>query len=114
EVLERRYPVRVRRFSIRRGSGGRGANRGGDGVVRELEFLKTLDVSILSQRRGPYPPYGLSGGAPGAVGRNTLTRAGGRLEQLPGRARFTVEPGDILTIETPGGGGYGAPGDTTA
>src|SRR6266446_143735 len=74
EVLERRYPVRVREFSIRRGSGGAGRTRGGNGVVRKLEFLSPLKVSILSQRRGPYPPYGLAGGSPGAIGRNTLER----------------------------------------
>jgi 5-oxoprolinase (ATP-hydrolysing) len=108
EVLERRYPVRVREFSIRRGSGGRGQHPGGDGVVRAIEFLRPLDVSILSQRRGPYPPYGLAGGDVGALGRNTLTRADGSSEQLSGRAQFRVAAGDVLTIETPGGGGFGA------
>ncbi len=73
EVLERRYPVRMRTFSIRRGSGGAGRCRGGDGVIRRIEFLKPLEVSILSQRRGPYAPYGLQGGQPGAFGRNTLS-----------------------------------------
>jgi 5-oxoprolinase (ATP-hydrolysing) len=108
EVLERRYPVRVRSFSIRRGSGGQGAHRGGDGIVRELEFLKPLELSILSQRRGPYPPYGLDGGEPGAVGRNLLTRVHGTIEELPGRAQVSVQPGDMLRIETPGGGGFGS------
>jgi 5-oxoprolinase (ATP-hydrolysing) len=107
EVIERRYPVRVREFSIRRGSGGGGSHRGGDGIVRRLEFLRELEVSLLHQRRGPYPPYGLAGGQPGAVGRNTLTRADGRVEPLSNLAQFTAHPGDILTIETPGGGGYG-------
>ncbi len=107
EVLERRYPVRLRSFVIRRGSGGRGARHGGDGVVREIEFLAPLEVSILSQRRGPYPPYGLEGGEPGAPGQNWLERAGGEREALMGRAQFRVAPGDILTIETPGGGGFG-------
>ncbi len=107
EVLERRYPVRVRSFSIRRGSGGDGAMPGGEGIVRELEFLAPLDVSILSQRRGPYPPYGLEGGDPGAVGCNSLTRVGGETESLPGRAQFNVQPGDVLKLETPGGGGFG-------
>ena len=107
EVLERRYPVRVRSFAIRRGSGGAGAQRGGDGVVRKLEFLGPLEVSILSQRRGPYAPYGLAGGGNGAVGRNTLERADGRVEALPALAQFRVAEGDVLTIETPGGGGYG-------
>ncbi|MEX0678488.1 MAG: hydantoinase B/oxoprolinase family protein [Pirellulales bacterium] len=109
EVLERRYPVRVRSFSIRRGSGGNGRTRGGDGVIRRLEFLKPLEVSILSERRGPYPPYGLAGGESGALGRNTLQRTDGTLEHLPGRAQFRARPGDVLTIETPGGGGYGSP-----
>ncbi|HUY91027.1 MAG TPA: hydantoinase B/oxoprolinase family protein [Pirellulales bacterium] len=108
EVLELRYPVRVREFSIRRGSGGAGLKRGGDGIVRRLEFLSELDVSILSQRRGPYPPYGVAGGQPGALGRNTLTRADGRQEVLAGQVQFVAQPGDVLTIETPGGGGYGA------
>jgi 5-oxoprolinase (ATP-hydrolysing) len=107
EVLERRYPVRVRSFSIRRGSHGAGLQRGGDGVVRRLEFLKPLEVSILSQRHGPYAPYGLAGGHPGALGRNTLERADGTREELAARAQFNVSPGDVLTIETPGGGGFG-------
>jgi 5-oxoprolinase (ATP-hydrolysing) len=107
EVLEQRYPVRVREFSIRRGSGGAGANRGGDGIVRRLEFLSELEVSILSQRRGPYPPYGVAGGQAGALGRNTLMRADGGQEILAGQVQFVAHPGDVLTIETPGGGGYG-------
>ena len=109
EVLEQRYPVRLHEFSIRRGSGGRGARRGGDGVVRRIEFLHPLDVSILSQRRGPYPPYGLAGGGPGEFGRNLLKRTGGSTETLPCQVQFKVRPGDVLTIETPGGGGYGSP-----
>jgi 5-oxoprolinase (ATP-hydrolysing) len=107
EVLERRYPVRLASFAIRRGSGGAGLHRGGDGTVRRIEFLKPLDVSLLTQRRGPYPPYGLEGGQAGAVGRNTLVRADGTREDLGGRAQFTARAGDVLIIETPGGGGYG-------
>ncbi len=107
EVLERRYPVRVRAFSIRRGSGGAGRHRGGDGVIRRIEFLKPLEVSILSQRRGPYPPYGLQGGQPGALGHNTLQRANGAVTELPALAQFQAHQGDVLTIETPGGGGFG-------
>ncbi|MEX0712193.1 MAG: hydantoinase B/oxoprolinase family protein [Pirellulales bacterium] len=107
EVLERRYPVRVHEFSIRRGSGGAGARRGGDGVVRRLEFLRPLEVSILSSRRGPYPPYGAAGGEPGALGLNTLMRADGSVQVLAGSARFVAQGGDVLTVETPGGGGYG-------
>jgi 5-oxoprolinase (ATP-hydrolysing) len=107
EVLERRYPVRLRSFAIRRGSGGTGHTRGGDGVVRVLEFLAPLEVSLLTQRRGPYPPYGLAGGRAGALGRNVLQRKDAAPEELPGRAQFRIEPGDVLTIETPGGGGFG-------
>ena len=109
EVLERRTPVRLLEFSIRRGSGGAGHHHGGAGVVRKIEFLRELDVSILSQRRGPYAPYGQSGGEPGALGRNTICRADGSEETLPNQAQLLVQPGDVLVIETPGGGGFGAP-----
>ena len=88
-------------------SGGAGNSRGGDGVIRCIEFLAPLEVSILSQRRGPYPPFGLSGGLPGALGRNTLVRVDGTVEELSARALVKVQPGDVLTIETPGGGGFG-------
>jgi 5-oxoprolinase (ATP-hydrolysing) len=107
EVLEMRYPVRVREFRIRQGSGGAGRHRGGDGVVRKIEFLKSLEVSILSQRRGAFSPYGLRGGRPGATGTNTLRRADGTEVPLAGAARFTAQAGDVLTICTPGGGGWG-------
>ncbi|MBX3442062.1 MAG: hydantoinase B/oxoprolinase family protein [Planctomyces sp.] len=106
EVIERRYPVRVREFSIRRGSGGIGHRSGGAGVVRRIEFLAPLTVSMLSQRRGAFPPFGLEGGGPGAIGRNTLVR-GGESKSLDGSARVDVQPGDELVIETPGGGGFG-------
>jgi 5-oxoprolinase (ATP-hydrolysing) len=109
EVLERRFPVRVREFAIRRGSGGAGANRGGDGAVRQLEFLRPLTLSLLTQRRGPHPPYGATGGEPGALGRNQLRRADGTVVELAGIAQVNVTPGDVLTIETPGGGGFGFP-----
>lgn len=108
EVLEQRCPVRLREFSIRRGSGGAGQHRGGDGIVRRIEFLRPLDVSILSERRGPYPPYGQAGGAAGQCGMNTLTHADGRHEPLPAKVQFVAQAGDVLTIETPGGGGWGA------
>ena len=113
EVLEDRYPVRVLQFAIRRGSGGRGQRRGGDGVVRHIQFLRPLEVSILSQRRGNHPPYGLEGGEAGALGINTLLRADGSRKKLSGSAQLTAEAGDVLIIETPGGGGYGKiDGDT--
>jgi 5-oxoprolinase (ATP-hydrolysing) len=102
EVLESRFPVRLLRFGIRRGSGGDGRHRGGDGLVRELEFLAPLEVSILSERR-TRAPFGLEGGQAGAPGRNTLD---GR--DLGGKAQQAVKPGQRLVVETPGGGGYGA------
>ena len=107
EVLEARVPVRLVRFQIRRGSGGAGEWRGGCGVIREWEFLEPLDVSIISQRRTT-APYGLLGGGFGLPGRNILRRAGSdRDESLPPIVSLSVQPGDRLTIETPGGGGWG-------
>ena len=107
EVLEARFPVRLVSFRIRRGSGGRGRHPGGDGVVREIEFLESLDVSIVSQRRST-PPYGLCGGGDGQVGRNRIRHGTtGEEELLPSVALVKVRPGDRLIIETPGGGGYG-------
>jgi 5-oxoprolinase (ATP-hydrolysing) len=108
EVIERRYPVRIHEFAIRRGSGGAGAHRGGDGLVRKIEFLKPLKVSMLSERRGPYAPFGQNGGQPGALGRNTISRAGTTDKtNLGGKFSIDVDPGDVLQIETPGGGGWG-------
>lgn len=107
EVIERRYPVRIREFSIRRGSGGAGQHRGGDGIVRRVEFLRPLSVSLLTERRGAYPPYGLNGGEPGATGRNRLIRADGSEVDLGGKRQIDAQPGDVLVIETPGGGGWG-------
>ncbi len=111
EVLEARVPVRVRRFQLRRGSGGAGRWRGGDGLVRELEFTAPVTASILSERR-VIAPFGLDGGAPGALGRNLCLRADGRVEELPGHATVTLAAGDRLRIETPGGGGFGSPPKT--
>jgi 5-oxoprolinase (ATP-hydrolysing) len=108
EVIEARFPVLVEGFSIRRGSGGEGRWRGGDGVVRKVRFLEPMTASILSNRRR-VPPFGLDGGAPGAVGRNYILRADGRREDLPACAAVEVGPGDVFVIETPGGGGFGAP-----
>jgi 5-oxoprolinase (ATP-hydrolysing) len=107
EVLESRYPVRLVSYAIRNGSGGAGQYRGGCGVIREIEFLEPLDVSIISQRRTT-APYGLHGGGNGACGRNILRRASGDVEEiLPPIVSVSVRPGDRLTIETPGGGGWG-------
>jgi 5-oxoprolinase (ATP-hydrolysing) len=107
EVLEWRFPVRVEEFSIRRGSGGDGVHRGGDGVVRRLRFDEAMEVNVLSSRR-VVAPYGTGGGAPGAVGINLVLRADGSTEQLPGVASVQVGPGDAMEIATPGGGGYGS------
>jgi 5-oxoprolinase (ATP-hydrolysing) len=108
EVMERRYPVLVRQFSVRRGSGGAGRHRGGDGVIRAIEFFAPLAVSLLTQRR-LRRPFGLAGGEAGHPGRNVLRRTGsGMAEDLGALAQFTVAAGDVLTIETPGGGGWGA------
>jgi N-methylhydantoinase B len=103
EALELGYPLRVERYGLRVGSGGAGRFRGGDGVVRELRALERCRLSILSERR-LHPPAGARGGSPGAAGRNLLN---GRL--LPGKVTCTVEPGDVVRIESPGGGGHGAP-----
>ena len=110
EVLERRYPVRVWEFSIRKGSGGAGAHRGGDGIRRKMEFLRPLRVSILAERRCPSFPFGLAGGEPGAQGRNSLQKAGSAESvALGGKVQLDVAAGDTLLIETPGGGGFGRP-----
>lgn len=106
EILELRYPVRLRRFAIRRGSGGAGRQRGGDGVVREVAFLEPLTASLLTQHR-VQAPYGMEGGSPGQTGRQTLLHADGTEEVLPSAITFQVRPGDRLLLETPGGGGWG-------
>ena len=107
EAFEQAFPVLVRAYHIRRGSGGRGRHRGGDGLVREFEFRAPAEVTLLSDRRA-HAPYGLAGGEPGKTGRNRLIRRG-RAQRLPGKVRFDAQPGDRLRIETPGGGGYGTP-----
>ncbi len=108
EAFERQYPLRVNRYQVRCGSGGRGKHAGGEGIVREIEFLTPCDVTILSDRRAR-APYGLSGGSAGAPGRNTLLR-GGKGDRVPAKANFLTRAGDILRIETPGGGGWGRRG----
>jgi 5-oxoprolinase (ATP-hydrolysing) len=106
EVLEHRYPVRLERFAVRRGSGGAGRRRGGDGAVRELTFLRAMELSLLAQHREAGPRGGAGGGA-GAPGHHRLLRVDGHAVDLPGAISLRVEPGDMLTVETPGGGGWG-------
>jgi len=108
EVLEHRFPVRLREFSVRRGSGGDGRHRGGDGLVRSVEFREVMTVAILSNHRR-VAPFGLAGGRSGATGINRVDRVDGRRELLGGSVQIAVEPGDVVTLETPGGGGYGNP-----
>jgi N-methylhydantoinase B/oxoprolinase/acetone carboxylase alpha subunit len=103
EALERQLPLRVKQYRVRRGSGGAGRFRGGDGVIRELELLADTDVTLLSDRR-KMQPYGLAGGEPGAAGRNLLNG-----KPVRSKGTFRAKAGDILTIETPGGGGFGEP-----
>ncbi|MFD7277963.1 hydantoinase B/oxoprolinase family protein [Streptomyces sp. NPDC059862] len=108
EVLEWRLPVRLEEFSVRRGSGGAGRWRGGDGAVRRIRFHEPMTVSTLSQHRR-VPPYGMAGGEPGALGANRVERADGTVTTLGGSDATDVGPGDVLVVETPGGGGYGPP-----
>ncbi|MCH9046565.1 MAG: hydantoinase B/oxoprolinase family protein, partial [SAR324 cluster bacterium] len=106
EILERRYPIILHEFSIRPNSGGRGRHQGGNGVIREIEFLKPMTAAIVSERR-VFPPYGLEGGEPGLRGRNLLIRKNGQVINLGGKNEAPVEPGDRIRLETPGGGAYG-------
>jgi 5-oxoprolinase (ATP-hydrolysing) len=106
EVLEWRFPVLLESFAIRRGSGGRGKHRGGDGTVRRMRFLEEMTAAILSGHRR-VSPYGVAGGAPGAVGRNWVERTDGTREEFGATHAVAMHPGDVFVIETPGGGGYG-------
>lgn len=106
EILEWRFPVLLESFSLRRGSGGDGKFRGGDGVIRRVKFLEKMTASILSGHR-EIPPYGMAGGQPGKIGRNYVIRNGGSKEELRGTDSTEVEENDVMVIETPGGGGYG-------
>jgi len=108
EILEQRHPVLLERFEVRRGSGGRGANDGGDGVVRRLRFGEPMTANLLSSCRR-IAPFGVAGGEDGARGRNLLERADGTVTELAGCARVEVGEGDVMEIHTPGGGGYGTP-----
>jgi len=108
EALEMALPVRVRRYAVRRGSGGDGEYCGGDGLEREIEFLTAVRLTVISERR-KFAPYGLSGGKPGQRGENSLRRANdARSVLLPGKASLDVLPGDVVSIYTPGGGGWGS------
>ncbi len=106
EILERRYPVMLREFSVRKNSGGSGKFIGGDGLVREVEFLEPLNAAILSERR-VHQPYGLNSGEPGKSGLNLFFRNDGTILFLGGKNEIHAETGDRIRIETPGGGGYG-------
>ena len=107
EALENYLPLRIRRYGLRKGSGGAGLHRGGQGIVREYEFRVPAALTIMSERRR-FAPYGVQGGRPGAKGKNTLITAG-RARALGSKVNIKLRPGDVLRIETPGGGGYGRP-----
>lgn len=106
EVLETRFPILLEAFAIRRGSGGAGRHRGGDGALRRLRFLETMEAGMLANRRR-VPPFGLAGGAPGAPGATRVERTSGEVEVLDSTASVLMNPGDVMVVETPGGGGYG-------
>ncbi|MEO8812577.1 MAG: hydantoinase B/oxoprolinase family protein, partial [Caulobacteraceae bacterium] len=113
EILERRFAVRVERFALRPGSGGVGARPGGDGAVRRIRFLAAMEAALLSTRRA-HAPKGVRGGGDGLSGAQRLIRADGALKELPGCFSLHVAPGDVIEIETPGGGAFGAPGTPPA
>jgi N-methylhydantoinase B len=108
EVFEQVYPVRMRRYAVRRGSGGRGKHNGGDGIIREIEFLTDMQVGLLCDRR-LRGPYGLSGGTDGAPGKNTIVAPSGKQTQVPGKCSLEAKAGSVLKLETPGGAGWGKP-----
>ncbi|MFY9561677.1 MAG: hydantoinase B/oxoprolinase family protein [Terriglobales bacterium] len=111
EALEYAYPVRLRRYSFRPGSGGRGLHAGGDGIVREIEVLTDAQVTLLADRR-LRGPYGLSGGSDGAPGRTVIARTDGSEEVLPGKTSVRLRSGERVRVESPGGGGWGKPDKT--
>ena len=106
EALEYAYPLRVRRYSLRPGSGGAGEHRGGDGIVREIEVLTDCEVTLLADRR-TRGPWGLAGGEAGSPGKASLIRAGGPVEEMPGKFSTRLRKGERIRIESPGGGGWG-------
>lgn len=109
EALEYAYPFRVRSYGYRKGSGGKGEFRGGDGLVREIELLAPSQVTFLCDRR-KFAPYGLAGGDDGAKGRALLVKSNGEVTELPGKCTLYAEANDVIHVETPGGGGWGSPG----
>jgi 5-oxoprolinase (ATP-hydrolysing) len=108
EVLESKFPVLLEEFSVRRGSGGDGLAKGGDGAIRRIRFLEAMHAGILSGRRTT-APFGINGGGDAASGANRIERANGELEELGPSASARMSPGDLFVIETPGGGGFGEP-----
>jgi N-methylhydantoinase B len=107
EAFERHYPMRVREYALRTGSGGEGAERGGDGLIRSVEMLVPAEVTLMTERR-TLAPGGVAGGAPGARGMNRLTTPEGETV-LPAKCTVSCDAGTIITVETPGGGGWGIP-----
>ena len=107
EILERRFPVRLEAFAVRRGSGGAGAMAGGDGARRRIRFLERMEAALLSTRR-IFAPQGIEGGESAQPGRSRLIEAGGAVRELAGCFSIEVQPGDAIEIETPGGGGFGS------
>lgn len=107
EVLEFRFPVRLEEYSIRRGSGGAGRHRGGDGITRRMRFLEEMTVTTLCSMRR-VAPFGVDGGSPGEVGREWIERADGTRVEHAGNDQNQVYPGDVFVMQTPSGGGYGA------
>ena len=108
EALEYAYPLRVRRYSLRPGTGGNGKHRGGDGIVREIEVLTDAEVTLLAERRS-HGPWGLNGGESGAPGKASVIRENGTVEPLSGKFNVRPKKGERIRIESPGGGGWGPP-----
>ncbi len=108
EAIEHQFPLRLVRYAVRRGSGGSGLHRGGDGIIREVLFLAPATITVISERRRSRP-YGLSGGAPGQPGKTVLLKGGVEEVLLPTKLTIQVEAGDVISMQTPGGGGWGTP-----
>jgi N-methylhydantoinase B len=108
EALEYAYPLRVRRYSLRPGSGGNGKHRGGDGIIREIEVLTDCEITLLADRR-THRPWGLSGGEAGTPGKTRVLRNNGSVEEMPGKFSTRLQKGERIRIESPGGGGWGRP-----